>query len=852
MTFKKITSEKSGVVGSTGLEVEQAFNDNADNLWAIVSRLIKDYNPDYNFRGFCKVGDATPAGALNDVYYYTGTAAGTVFGIPNVPAGSFMVYNTGWSILIISSTEMATKIDIGESTVLSNTNYAWGNAAILTVQAPNTSKVYAVRIVSSSAININVIQYNGAYTNIGNIKDNKWHTFSLTDGTDSFSLQNSTGTQITANVDVVIYGLSQKIDINTSKIAQNTADIGYYQHFNLSLINKRIYLYGSFKKNEVYHIKTALTFVGTGAKNMAILDDKNSYLTVFTSAAERDIILLADTSYLQFALGNDITITELSADIVFCSGMKKNEFQNSNAIAQNTADISSSKIAISTAAGYFSNLKQTGTITDWGWYHGTPIPTKAYIGINKQFAKDSILNTVEIYLYSDLYDNNSFQFVIGTVDQRNWLLPRKIITCNAVRKSAQDYIFDFTAQKEIVNQGEYLFICVPINSDTIKASVALVATSYNPSEAVLMTHDLSSPLVSIGNSGMYTFIVAITEIETVLAYKSNIAEISSSISTLQETVLNSSILTDKVTGLKYRLYVANGIVGAKSLLYNKILIIGNSFTIHSLAEGVWYSNGRSMAASVDSTMFASLIAYKMNNTVTRQGAVSFERDHVGFNFSLLGLTNDYDAVIIQLGENTTGTSSAEWAQVTADFKLLYEYVVVTCTNADVFAMIGAQNGAKYNAITSAANLAGIPIIDCVGISLLGSYALGDYVTDDTGIYHYLTNTGVTQGHPSDIGELNMANKILSALGQSEITDREYNITIQNTEGGTITAAYGSWVSDGIVSLRCIADAGKTISNLTVTDVNSIVITATQRTNEFGTYYTFVMPKSDVTVSAQWT
>ena len=72
--------------------------DKGNNLLSIVGRFVKNYNPNYNFKGFCIADQAPPIAAANDCYYYTGEVTSVVFGIAGVTSGSFMVYETGWKI----------------------------------------------------------------------------------------------------------------------------------------------------------------------------------------------------------------------------------------------------------------------------------------------------------------------------------------------------------------------------------------------------------------------------------------------------------------------------------------------------------------------------------------------------------------------------------------------------------------------------------------------------------------------------------------------------------------------------------------------------------------------------------
>ena len=59
-----------------------------------------------------------------------------------------------------------------------------------------------------------------------------------------------------------------------------------------------------------------------------------------------------------------------------------------------------------------------------------------------------------------------------------------------------------------------------------------------------------------------------------------------------------------------------------------------------------------------------------------------------------------------------------------------------------------------------------------------------------------------------------------------------------------------WISEGIVTIRCIPNSGYTIQNLSVITDGNVTIQATKM---IGTYisYTFIMPSDNVTVTPQW-
>lgn len=71
------------------------------SIFSLLQRQVKDYNSLYNLKDTCIAGQAAPAAVDNDVYYYTGSVSATVFGMPNVPVGAFLLRNAGWNVLAL-------------------------------------------------------------------------------------------------------------------------------------------------------------------------------------------------------------------------------------------------------------------------------------------------------------------------------------------------------------------------------------------------------------------------------------------------------------------------------------------------------------------------------------------------------------------------------------------------------------------------------------------------------------------------------------------------------------------------------------------------------------------------------
>jgi hypothetical protein len=252
-----------------------------------------------------------------------------------------------------------------------------------------------------------------------------------------------------------------------------------------------------------------------------------------------------------------------------------------------------------------------------------------------------------------------------------------------------------------------------------------------------------------------------------------------------------------------------------------------------------------MAASTDDTMYTTLVANQMDLQVDRNGLVGFERNLSNFDFSdLPNKSISYDAIVVQLGENIIETNTDI---IKNSFRNLFNAIKSNWSKADVYAMLGTWRTAT-SAISDVANEMSIPVINCSSNSLSVPYQQKDYYIGDSGSY-YEMNDAVFTSHPSDIGMYNMAQEVIKSFGGNPITDKLFNITLNQTNGGTISTAYNKWVEGGVVTVRCNPNDGNSINNLVVESSGNIVPCV----KRYGTYltYTFIMPKGNVTITPSW-
>lgn len=466
-----------------------------------------------------------------------------------------------------------------------------------------------------------------------------------------------------------------------------------------------------------------------------------------------------------------------------------------------------------------------------------------YIGYNELFRTEGLLLEYRISLYdSSAYESNTeFEFIIGQIDQRNWLLPRLTLSKPISRIENGMLVFDFSNELISFKKNEVIFIKV----NRLSSSNNIIPIHVG-NKNILYTYNLYDALETYGNYEA-SIKVNIKNIDSYFAPQQKVDSIEEDVKKIDSIVNNkqNSILIDEVNGNKYKLVVNNGELSLKILRYSRVLFIGNSFTSHNYVAGLWESDGRSMAASTDDTMYTTLVANQMDLQVDRTGLVGFERNLSNFDFSdLPNKSISYDAIVVQLGENIIETNTDI---IKNSFRNLFNAIKSNWSKADVYAMLGTWRTAT-SAISDVANEMSIPVINCSSNSLSVPYQQKDYYIGDSGSY-YEMNDAVFTSHPSDIGMYNMAQEVIKSFGGNPITDKLFNITLNQTNGGTISTAYNKWVEGGVVTVRCNPNDGNSINNLVVESSGNIIPCV----KRYGTYltYTFIMPKDNVTITPSW-
>ncbi len=497
--------------------------------------------------------------------------------------------------------------------------------------------------------------------------------------------------------------------------------------------------------------------------------------------------------------------------------------------------------------------RKSSSVTSW--VYGNEV----YVSYNKPIEETSIIEKIQIKInwVNESHIGRSYEFIIGTIDQRIWLLPR--ITFNAEITAVQDgLIAIFELDKNIViNQGEIIAIKTnPIYED---GSFATNTDDVSSEYPLYMFYNLNSSGV-LKEVDLSDFEVQVSSLSQVYALHSEIESLNARVEMLEKEVSDKSYIVDESTGGKYVLKISNGQIIAHSINYKNILVIGHSFVVYGNSPNVdWYlddGENRGMSPSINSNQWTSLLSEKLGAELTTKSGVDFERNCTAdYDFaSNWDISEEYDAVLMFLGENIPQVTDS----LSHSIEVAIKYIKNAVPKADIFVAGTWNYGERYNAILKATTATGVKFVDAAStnITLTNSsnrWKKGDYYLGREGDYHPM---GVAYSHPNDMGHLSIANKFLQVMGHGAIQDIVHEITLNQTDGGTISTPNTKWVEKGVVTIRTSANSDYEIAELCVKTGQGEDIPVERRTNNYynGTdaiYFTFIMPKENVSVTPFW-
>ena len=634
--------------------------------------------------------------------------------------------------------------------------------------------------------------------------------------------------------------------------------------FDLSTINspnagviKLGDIYGVFKKGQKIGLRTSkLDLSLTGNVAMALYNGSSKNPDV---AINRDKIEVEDTFLGEVSADTNHLILQINvaenSSVTFTDGMIEVIKYPQEVIELDEVSKQSNTLqSLVNAQNIFSESPHS--LTEWIWAKDKDV---VYIGLSyESFEKDTCLRKIGLKFYEGKdysYNGKTFDFLIGHIDQRNWFLPDKRISSTCIKKKyGSDDMFYFEFDDVIIKSGQTLVLEFPfvLNDGKAHAAVGLSKDSYKENSKIFYTYSLKQSVTIDRVYGFSYLYFDAVSLDSVFSTKSQVTEIKTEISDINNYLSRSGVLIDKKTLERYRIQISNGVIQAKKIDYKKGLALGNSYTRHGKADNLWFAY-RAMAASVDELQWHQLVGKKIGATFTAMGAVKIEsecdpdRDLEAY-FNSLGLSDEYDVIIVQLGENIR---EKDETRIYKTFFNLLKYMLGAFSKADIYLMLGEPYNYVSTQIINVASALGLTVIDCRGLLVNKStvnYRLGDYVQNDTGGYDYISVEGVSSGHPSDLGQVIMANKVLDAFLCDNITNMTYDVKLNQTTGGTISSSFSPRVAGGVVSIKCEPESGYSIGSLQFSDSS---INAIKKTNTYGEYYVFIMPDKDLEITPEW-
>lgn len=210
----------------------------------------------------------------------------------------------------------------------------------------------------------------------------------------------------------------------------------------------------------------------------------------------------------------------------------------------------------------------------------------------------------------------------------------------------------------------------------------------------------------------------------------------------------------------------------------KILFLGNSITLHPLCS-YWWGEWGMAASSGDKDYVHRLAAmqaedYDVEYTVVNFGAwelQSHDRAET-LDFITAFLQEQYDYVIIQLGENITDYSTLE-SDYTEFISRIEESQTQDGMPADILIVGGFWESEEVDAVEKKVSVSlqdsvsgGIAFVDLAPLQGSAEYqsAMGDTVMGDDGSEHVVEHDGVSR-HPGDKGMEMIAQNIFEAMQQ---------------------------------------------------------------------------------------
>ncbi|MCL1640984.1 SGNH/GDSL hydrolase family protein [Elizabethkingia anophelis] len=378
--------------------------------------------------------------------------------------------------------------------------------------------------------------------------------------------------------------------------------------------------------------------------------------------------------------------------------------------------------------------------------------TKYYL--NKvQYTGRKLLKSVKMFSQG----TGVINFAIGSIDQWNKFVERKILTFNTVGNKINSYPFN-----EVLKENEYVAVKCPVTNGmswiSVSGSQGLLWDS-GLSYSGALVHDTAHSIAM--ELELYDYE------ENSLAFNEDVKIVNEKLESLENKLKTITLLSPNGTPFKLAID-DNGNLISKSLLFNKIAHLGNSICRHQITSFWWGDWGMAATTRDKDYVHQFLSKYKSKNSSATTQALNiatWETGHTTYNKSQLDSTLlGSDLVVIRIGENVTWSTSFK-----SEFRLLVEYIISKVPNATL--LIGGTfwySQEKDSDMKAVADEKGITFVSMQGLDIPeNKQTLSGQVFGDDNQWHTIADGGsIAEGvanHPNDRGMQLIAERLYNSL-----------------------------------------------------------------------------------------
>ena len=683
----------------------------------------------------------------------------------------------------------------------------------------------------------NLVKSGGVYNNVGNLEKDVIGTITIDYTYDSTSLSGGYNTRLNRwENHLTSWGYYSKlIPVSSGKKYTITPESGKATSWAFVTAAPQNLQDLSFASGQIYHLnETEETSIST--------PEDAVYLVVTYNTEGRDNLKLP-------------IITYVPKDYISLAGTTK---------------------AIDDIQGTVGNFRTQNYGSRYDNLNGALTQTSiaAFTVSNSECDSDGYISAIHITTNA----SGTLTFMVGLLDQRRNAVNTRTFDVTIPNAGVNNIKLDTPVY---IRAGEQLFVFTNANIPTLKfkkgsnstdadVQVMVSGGGYNGGgyNNYMTYYEQSSTGFPYGVVVDFSYTVKSLH-DSLFEEKADADITKKQVESLSNAVQSAGIVYDS-SGLPYRIIVVNNQLVPKSLVYKKVVALGNSLTAHEDYPSIgWTSGGDySMASTrieVSWTRQLQKILRTINGNstaiVTPYSIYAWEKnpaiepaniaDSHGTYLSDV-LTQDVDCVIFRAGENNASTTQTQ-TDYENGLTSLVNYIKQLCPTADiVITSLMWPNALKDTAFYNVANTMYLKYINSGSVGN-NKEALGDYCLNvDNTTYFPIINAGVAN-HVNDYGFYLFANILANSFGLTPL-EEVYDIEVQSNVEYYVNRTKG--VYQGLITIQTFGNNQPTInvvdSNSTSISVNHFDMSGVSLPSSMANRPTwcsvFEMPNSDVTVT----